>query len=128
MDAPATPGDWSYRPLANGGLAQFGQGGAAPVVWMQCDRAARTVTIYREGTANAALPVRIRTETADRVFSGTPVKAGGRAAIATALPSASPFLDAIAVSKGRFAIETTGMAPLYVPSWPEITRVIEDCR
>ncbi|ROT94908.1 hypothetical protein EB810_07085 [Altererythrobacter sp. FM1] len=128
MDAPATPGDWSYRSLSNGGLAQFGEKGAAPVMWMQCDRGARTVTIYRAGAAAGSLPVRIRTETADRVFSGSPVNAGGRGAIATALPAASPFLDAIAISKGRFAIETAGMAPLYIPSWPEITRVIEDCR
>ena len=33
-----------------------------------------------------------------------------------------------AFSKGRFAIETPGLATLYVPSYPEITRVIEDCR
>lgn len=128
MDAPQTPGDWSYRPLPNGGLAQFAQAGSPPVAWLQCDRAARTVTIYRAGSADTSLPVRIRTETAERVFSGTPVATNGQRAIAAELPAASSFLDAIAFSKGRFALEAAGVPALYLPSWPEITRVIEDCR
>lgn len=37
-------------------------------------------------------------------------------------------LDQIAFSRGRFAIETPGLPTLVLPSWPEVTRVIEDCR
>jgi len=33
----------------------------------------------------------------------------------------------MALSKGRFAVETQGLETLYVPAWPEMTRVIEDC-
>jgi hypothetical protein len=34
----------------------------------------------------------------------------------------------MAFSKGRFAIEAGSAPPLYLPSWPEVTRVVEDCR
>jgi hypothetical protein len=34
----------------------------------------------------------------------------------------------MAFSRGRFAIETAGLPTLYVPSWPEVSRVVEDCR
>jgi hypothetical protein len=44
------------------------------------------------------------------------------------IPARDPLLDAMAFSKGRFAVEVTGGAPLYVPAYPEVTRVIEDCR
>jgi hypothetical protein len=37
-------------------------------------------------------------------------------------------LDQIAFSRGRFAVEAPGLASLIVPAWPEVTRVIEDCR
>ena len=38
------------------------------------------------------------------------------------------LLDALAFSRGRFAIGVPGAAPLIVPNWPEATRAIEDCR
>ncbi len=127
MDAPVTPGDWSYTAEARGGLAQFGVAGAAPLLWMRCDRARGTVTLSRAGTAPAAVPVRIITETETRLLNGLPQR-DGTAALTVTLPAASSFLDAIAFSKGRFAFETPGLPTLYVPSWPEVTRVIEDCR
>jgi len=34
----------------------------------------------------------------------------------------------MAFSRGRFALETAGQETLYLPSWPEISRVVEDCR
>ncbi|MDG2003332.1 MAG: hypothetical protein P8J20_08375 [Novosphingobium sp.] len=48
--------------------------------------------------------------------------------IAVTLPASDPLLDAMAFSRGRFAVETAGLPTLYVPSWPEVSRVIEDCR
>jgi len=44
------------------------------------------------------------------------------------LPSNLSLLDAMALSKGKFAIGAEGMAPLTLPSWAEVSRVIEDCR
>ena len=39
-----------------------------------------------------------------------------------------PLLDAMAVTRGRFAVETTGLSTLYLPPWAEVTRAIESCR
>ena len=44
------------------------------------------------------------------------------------IAAADKLLDAIAFSRGRFALEAAGQETLYLPSWPEISRVIEDCR
>src|SRR5690606_42096591 len=38
------------------------------------------------------------------------------------------MMHRIAFSRGRFAVETTGLASLAIPIWPEFTRVVEDCR
>jgi hypothetical protein len=109
-DAPQTPGDWTY---ANG-TATFGLPGQ-PRLTMTC--AGSAVRIAVPGAAAALLT--IRTETATRA-----VQARGGAA---ALPARDSLLDAMAFSKGRFAVEGGGQA-LYVPAWPEVSRVIEDCR
>lgn len=69
----------------------------------------------------------IRTETAARQFIAQPSQTGQN--VITARVSANdPFLDAMAITKGRVAIETEGMQTLYLPAWPELSRVIEDCR
>jgi len=68
----------------------------------------------------------IRTEFASRALAGT--AGAGDPELRTTLTPRDPLLDAMAFSKGRFAVEAPGAAPLYVPSWPEVTRVIEDCR
>ena len=49
-------------------------------------------------------------------------------ALAVTLDARDPLLDAMAFSRGRFAIEVAGQPALYLPSWSEVGRVIEDCR
>jgi hypothetical protein len=44
------------------------------------------------------------------------------------LAAGDRLLDAMAYTKGRFAVEAGGMEALYVPAWPEVVRVIDDCR
>jgi hypothetical protein len=38
------------------------------------------------------------------------------------------LLDAMGYSRGRFIVEQAGLPTLVIPAWPEIERVIEDCR
>jgi hypothetical protein len=123
MDAPVTPGDWSY---ANG-TARFGEPATEARLTLMCNRAAGVVEISRAGSAVAALPMVVRTETQERSVDAAPVP-GELPRIVARIPARDPLLDAMAFSKGRFAIEVSGMPSLYVPSWPEVTRVIEDCR
>lgn len=94
---------------------------------MSCDPAARTVTLLRQGTGRGAVPVTILAYDIARPLNGTPI-VGPPPAIAVILPANDSILDAMAFTRGRFAVETAGLPTLYVPSWPELSRVIEDCR
>ena len=127
MDAPATPGDWRYQIGADGPLAVFiGAGGKGDFV-LTCDRTARRIELWRAGTSAGPVAMTIRTETATRSLAVVQAE-DTNPYLTTSLAAADPLLDAMALSKGRFAVETEGLAPLYLPSWAEVTRVIEDCR
>jgi hypothetical protein len=69
----------------------------------------------------------IRTETVTRTLDSAPTVARNTLLTASVAP-ADPLLDAMALSKGRFAVEVEGLPPLILPSWAEVSRVIEDCR
>ncbi|WP_324743459.1 hypothetical protein U8326_08035 [Tsuneonella sp. CC-YZS046] len=71
--------------------------------------------------------MRIMTETATRLLDARPTGAQS-ADLATNLSARDSLLDAIALSRGRFAVEAAGLPTLYLPSWAEVSRVIEDCR
>lgn len=60
-------------------------------------------------------------------FVGAPT-GGALAFIATEIMPRDPILDAMIFSRGRIALEVTGQMPLAIPTWPEISRVVEDCR
>lgn len=94
---------------------------------LACDLANRSVILARAGVIQAAVPVTVRSTFGLRTLSSDPAvaKPGW---IALRLAARDPLLDQIAFSRGRFTIEVAGSAPLYLPSWPEISRVIEDCR
>lgn len=123
MDAPASPGDWSY----GAGLAVFGEPGSPPLLVLRCDRTGGAIEIVRSGSATAPLPMSVLTEFQDRSLDAVPARSDPASLIAR-VPVQDPLLDAMAFSKGRFAIEITGLPTLYAPSWTEVTRVIEDCR
>lgn len=127
MDAPQTPGDWYFRTTTNGSQAIFGPANSEAMFALTCDRARHSITMTRAGSVAGEVAMRIRAETRERVV--TAQQAGtGLSMIAATLPAADPLLEAMAFSKGRFAVETQGLATLYIPSWPEVTRVIENCR
>ena len=127
LDAPQTPGDWTYRKVASGGIAQFGQPGTGPSFLLACDRSRNEIELWRPGTASSAVQMRIHTETGIRVLSASQAEDTSPYLVAT-LNARDPLLDAMAVTKGRFAVETQGLPTLYLPSWAEVTRVVEDCR
>jgi hypothetical protein len=128
MDAPQTPGDWSYQPAPPYSFALFGAGQSQITFLMRCDRANRTVMLMRMSNQPNPQPMQIATETTTRLLSANPREVLGRKGQAADLPATDSLLDAMAISKGRFAVQTGGETTLYVPSWPEVTRVIEDCR
>ncbi|MXO59323.1 hypothetical protein GRI89_07185 [Altererythrobacter salegens] len=127
MDAPQTAGDWSYVAYASGSSASFGVSADQPRFAIACVKASRTIALMRFGRAAAPVPMTIRTEFSSRTFTAEP-KDDGQPTIRTELPARDSFLDAIAFSKGRFSVEMYGLDTLYLPSWPEISRVLDDCR
>ena len=127
MDAPQTPGDWFYSKTAQGSTARFGAPQSEARFSVVCDRARSTVSLVRSASSPVAVPMRVRTETADRVLSAEP-QGGQLPTLVATLPARDSFLDAMAFSRGRFAVEISGVPTLYLPAWPEISRVVEDCR
>ena len=107
---PLAAGQWTYIATASGGEARFGNH-----VSLLCDKPTRTVTIARPGAPAAALTIVTDTQ----VRSLPP---NGR------LSAYDPLLDAMAFGRGRFLVSGGSAAVLAVPSWPEATRAIEDCR
>lgn len=122
-DNPATPGDWTWSMEAGRSVSRFAGGALV----LSCDPSAKVVTLFRQGAAQGPVPMTIMASDIARQLTGTPVS-GPPAAISVAFPATDNFLDAMAFSRGRFAVETSGLPTLYVPSWPEVSRVIEDCR
>jgi hypothetical protein len=126
LDAPQTPGTWTYVDEPSESLAMFGDRPDAPVFIIRCAGGqialARTV---RPSRARARL-MSITTETASRQLEATPVDE--RPLAAAMLAPRDPLLDAMAITKGRFAVGVEGEPTLYLPAWAEVTRVIEDCR
>jgi hypothetical protein len=128
-DAPLTPGDWRYGTEASGSMASFGPGLGDALLTLRCQRGESTVTVLRAGAAATAVPLTITTSDGTRAFSATPQPAsGGLPTLALRLPARDPLLDSLAFSRGRFAVEAPGLPPLYLPSWSEVGRVVEDCR
>ncbi|WP_374412323.1 hypothetical protein [Novosphingobium colocasiae] len=120
IDLPATPGNWVWRPLPGGSQAVFADGQFT----LRCDAVARTVTLIRAGTASGPATMTVSTTGSSRSLTAQP-QADGLSAVLTAR---DPLLDAMAFSRGRFAIAVPGMPLLTIPNWAEVGRVIEDCR
>ena len=124
-DRPVTAGTWTYARDERGSIASFEQAGSGALTMLRCDLANRRLVLSRAGVATG--PITIRTSSTTRALptgatGGTPPYA------AAVLTATDPLLDAMAFSRGRFALEQEGAPPLALPAWAEIGRVVEDCR
>ena len=122
IDAPATPGDWSWRSNGAETFAEFHSPSQQLLFQFNCT-VDRDMVLAMTSTSLAGNRLRVRTETLDRTLTA----AAREGWLETRLDVADPLLDAMAFSRGRFAVEA-GTRALYLPAYPEITRVIEDCR
>ena len=128
IDRPQTPGDWSYLVEPGETLARFGTS-ATPLLVIACNLRTREIGIVRATSApkQGDVAMRISTETTSRPVIAQAASNAPARVMATLAPR-DPLLDAMAITRGRFAVEVEGEAGLYVPAWAEVTRVIEDCR
>ena len=122
-DAPITPGDWQWGTIGGTSTARFASG----ALELRCDRASGSVLLIRPGSASGPVPVTVSTTSTRRTVTAQPF-AGPPAQMVVTLAAHDDLLDAMAFSRGRFAVEVAGLPPIYAPSWPEVSRVIEDCR
>ena len=128
QDLPLATGEWRWSRVGASSVARFGEGAATRLA-LTCrrDGGGATVTLAVAGTPGDGGPsptLFVRTTTVARPLSGL----ASEGTVAVALGARDPLLDAMAFSRGRFVVEVQGMATLAVPSWPEVARVIEDCR
>ena len=118
-------GDWTYAATSDGSEAQFTTATGYSQLWVRCTRATRRVSIARLATA-AAPYVDVWTSSATRNVASAFNPANGRLTIE--FENYDPLLDAIATSRGRVGFAIGSDAALVVPAWPDVARVIEDCR
>lgn len=124
IDAAVTPGQWRYEAILGGSAATFlGQDNTA-LARLRCERGRKTMFLTLPSNAARSPVAEIRTETE---AGALPLRMGEGPPEAT-MPGDLALLDAMALSKGKFAIGAQGMPPLYLPSHAEVSRVIEDCR
>jgi hypothetical protein len=123
--AAPVPGSWTYTATADGSEASFANASALPQLALRCTRATRQVRISKPATAPAS-SINLWTSEMSRSLPAGFDAAAGR--INSLLPAYDPLLDALALSRARIAITVAGAAPLVLPSAPEVTRIVEDCR
>ncbi|HUQ13637.1 MAG TPA: hypothetical protein VM055_05100 [Novosphingobium sp.] len=126
-DAPITPGAWSYAAQASGSTASFGSANGT-LLSLRCDPAAGRIVLIRAGAASGPVPLAIVTTSLTRAFSTLAPPAGTPAQLAVSFAPSDAFLNDVAFSRGRFAVEAPGQPTLYAPAAAEIGRVVEDCR
>ncbi len=123
VDAPATPGTWRHRMAGRESIADFVGTDGRQLFQLICTQD-RDMMMARIGMARDARMITVRTRTLQQSLTAD----AGENSVSTTLNPRDPLLGAMAYSRGRFAVEVPGLSALYLPSWPEVTRVIDDCQ
>ncbi len=145
LDAPQTPGNWLYfgtaSTRATNGRAVYAASESQPLFMLTCAvQGSPQITLSRSTGQSGPRAMTIRTETTARTLDANATARRTAAYInmpiwemmpgtaSVTLSANDPLLDAMAITKGRFAVEVEGERTLYLPAWAEVSRVIEDCR
>ena len=123
----ATPiqGNWTYAPATGGSEATFTNAANQIQLSLRCTVSARSVTISRPA-AGAAPFLFVWTSTQSRNLPASFQPTTAR--LNASLSAYDQLLDAIAFSRGRFALGVGAQAAAAFPAWAEVARVVEDCR
>ncbi len=116
-----------YRTDNRGSLALFGQANTDATFMIRCDRSEGKLFLSRAGAVSDGAKMTLRASSglqSFRVYNS----GGGAPYAAISVVSSEYMMDRIAFTRGRFAVETTGLPSLAIPIWAEFTRVVEDCR
>ena len=126
LDAPQSAGTWVYVEEPGETLAVYGTGPGASTFLMRCAEGSVALARVADTPAEQSRAMSVVTETVTRQLEVNPL--GMNNVLFVNLAPTDPLLDAMAITKGRFAVEVEGEQTLYLPAWAEVTRVIEDCR
>jgi hypothetical protein len=119
-------GSWRWSREGTLSVARFALPNGTERISFACDPARRSVTLRYMQIASGEQPLTITTTDTKQIVTGQATTQAPYA-IEVAFASRDQMLDAIAFSRGRFMIES-GSEWAIAPSWPEVSRVIEDCR
>jgi hypothetical protein len=118
-------GRWTYAPAPGGGEARFVNATGLAQLTLHCTRATRRVRISKPATGAAPFLL-VWTSSQQR---NVPASFDPQTNLITIdLPAFDALLDAMMFSRGRLGVAVSGSPALVVPPWPEIARVVEDCR
>jgi hypothetical protein len=124
--AQTVAGTWSYVAVADGSEARFVGAGGIVQLSLRCSRSVRRVTISKPASAPAP-SLFVWSSGVSRTLAAPGFDApAGR--LNAQLAATDPLLDSLAFSRGRIAVGAGSQPALVVPSWPEVARVVEDCR
>jgi hypothetical protein len=124
--AQPTGGTWSYGGLPDGSETRFTGASGQVQVALRCSRPVRRITISKPASAPETSLLVWTTGGSRRLPAPGFDAAAGR--LNVQLAAMDPLLDAMIFSRGRIAIAAGAGPALVVPPWPEIARVVEDCR
>ena len=123
--SPVLPGTWIYRSVTGGSETAFVDGAGSTRMLISCGKLTRLVTISRISAAPAA-SMSFWTSTVTRDLASRFDQPSGR--VIAQVGGLDPLLDAIAFSRGRFAVSMPGYPALVLPAGGEVGHVVEDCR
>ena len=119
-------GAWSYAAIPDGSEARFTGATGAVQLALRCARSTRRVTISRAASGPAPT-LFVWTSSASRTLPAPGFDATANR-LNVQLAAFDALLDAIIFSRGRLAVGAGPAPALVVPNWPELARVVEDCR
>ena len=124
MQVGLSAGDWHFGVEAGRPRATFSAPERLRLI-LVCERSG-SLSIGFRGMQGQPPPVLlIETTFGERRLATTSSRTGEMSATVSA---GDQLLDQMAFSRGRILIAADGGPALVVPAWPEIGRVIEDCR
>jgi hypothetical protein len=123
LDVPQTPGTWSYRGDRIESFADFKSPDGQIVFQVNCFQDRRIFLMAAADNLGGGF-LDVQTETTRRRLTAD-AREGW---LVSVLDNRDTLLDAMAITKGRFAVGVDGGPTFYIPAWAELSRVIEDCR
>jgi hypothetical protein len=123
--SPVSPGSWSYRAIVGGSEASFIDGTGSARMVILCSKVTRLVTLSRISTAPAS-SLSFWTSSMSRNLAARFDQPSGR--VIVQVGANDGLLDAMALSRGRFAVSMPGSPALVLPVGAEVDHVVEDCR